>query len=270
MHRFKAQIRRYRVQTRPRVRSRRIRESLAVSALLVLAAAAALTVPRLLRDLPDSSELVGRLMPRAFVLEGVPPELQASFSSALDAASGLPRSRAALLKSRYPIVRAVGFSRDWPNRRIRFKVELREPLARVVRDGRALGYLAADGVVFTAPDGIFPDVRPDVDVGSADAAERLRLARCLEGMGAKGSLPALERMTWAPRLEGWEARFEDGTTVLWGDLRWTEAKALRLRQALEDFRKTLPLGAATGALTADLRYFEDGKIFVRPSPQTNL
>lgn len=266
MHRYRAQIRRYRVETRSRVRSHRRIEVLAILCLAALAGGAAVTVPSLLRQLPDSAELAERLYPRAFVLEGVPASLEPSFAAVLEGASGGPGARAAQLRSRFPIVRSVRAGRDWFARRVRFKVELRRPVARVVRGGQPQGYLSAEGEVFTAPEGLFPEVRPDVELGAADAAERRRLGKCVEALAGPEALAAsLVKMAWDPRQEGWRASLEDGTTVLWGDLRWSAAKAARLKQVLEDAR-----GAAEGALTADLRYFEDGKIFVRPSLQAEL
>ncbi|MBI5882815.1 MAG: cell division protein FtsQ [Elusimicrobia bacterium] len=263
MHRYKARIRRFRVQTRPKVRSRKRMEFTAVLALVVLAAAAVLTAPRLLSHLPDLSDLAARAYPSAFVMEGVPEALEGAFSAVLGAAQGSPASRAAELRSRHKVVRSVRVSRDWLARRIRFKVELRRPLARVVQGGRGRGYLAIDGEVFTAPEGLFSAPLPEVDLGGADRGERRRLAQCVADLAA-GLPSALARMSWAPRLEGWEARLSDGTTVLWGDLRWTGQKAARLRQVLED------AGTAAIPMTADLRYFEDGKIFVRPSLQASL
>ncbi|MBI5623204.1 MAG: cell division protein FtsQ [Elusimicrobia bacterium] len=266
MHRYKARIKRYRVQTRPKVRSRRRLEVVAVLSVLVLGAGAALTAPRLLRHLPRPSELSARLYPRSFVLVGAPEVLAAAFSETLESAPGGPAARASELKSRHQIVRSVRVSRDWLARRVRFKVELRRPMARLAQDGKARGFLAADGELFTAPEGLFTEALPEVEVGGADRVERRRLAACISDLVASGGLPsALARMSWAPRLDGWEIRLEDGTTVLWGDLRWTGEKALRLKQVLEDAR-----GADAGALTADLRYFEDGKIFVRPSLQASL
>ncbi|MFA6317669.1 MAG: cell division protein FtsQ/DivIB [Elusimicrobiota bacterium] len=269
MHRFKARIRRYRVQPRPKVRSRRRVEFAAVLAIVLLGGAAVVIAPRLLRQMPDLSslsELPGRLYPRAFVLEGAPETLEAEFTAALDAAPGGPAARAAALRSRYPVLRSVRVTRDWLARRLRFKVALREPLALASRDGRPRGFIAADGEVFTAPAGLFPGPLPEAELGGADAAERRRLARALAELRGATSLPSgLSRIAWAPRLDGWEVRLEDGTLILWGDLRWTIQKADRLRQVLGDAR-----AADAGALTADLRYFEDGKIYVRPSLQASL
>ncbi|MBI5210749.1 MAG: hypothetical protein HY927_12335 [Elusimicrobia bacterium] len=261
MRRYKAQIRRYRVSTRPKLRSRRLREFAAVAFLLVLGGAAALTLPRLSAEFPGWPEIARRAFPGPFVVVGVPASLEEPFSRTLAQAEGTSYAKAARLKASFPGVRAVRVRHDWIERRVRFEVEMRQALAKVVHGGRLRGHLAADGSVFMAPEELRPAVLPEVDLEGADAAERRRVAEFLAGFGGTGGVPGtLERMGFVSKAEGWEARLADGTTVFWGDLRWTAEKVARLKQVLEDSRRTLQ-----GALTADMRYFEDGKIYVRLS-----
>lgn len=113
--------------------------------------------------------------------------------------------------------------------------------------------LAEDGAVFERAGfaGVVPDV--EADVAKAPEDERRALGAFLSETPV-----AVSRMRFVSAEDGWEALLADGTKVLWGGLRFTREKAERLRQALDDAR-----AKQEGQFTADLRYFEDGRILLR-------
>ena len=63
----------------------------------------------------------------------------------------------------------------------------------------------------------------------------------------------------AGRIEA-ATELADGTKVLWGRLEWTREKLSRLSEAVADARSKEP-----GAFSADLRWFEDGKVLLTPA-----
>jgi hypothetical protein len=115
------------------------------------------------------------------------------------------------------------------------------------------GLLSEDGIVFESKG--FPGLLPDVeaDVSKASVEERRAL-----GVFLAETPVAVARMKYVSAEDGWEALLSDGTKVLWGGLQFTREKAERLRQALDDAR-----AKQEGGFTADLRYFEDGRILLR-------
>ncbi|MDE2491316.1 MAG: hypothetical protein KGM24_10740, partial [Elusimicrobia bacterium] len=101
-----------------------------------------------------------------------------------------------------------------------------------------------------------------VDVAGAPAADLRALAEAWPQLTAPGALPApLAEMLYRSPADGWEARLTDGTRVLWGGLNWTGQKLARLGEALADARAKAPKARA---FAADLRWFADGKVVLRP------
>ncbi|TPW19960.1 MAG: hypothetical protein FD126_2166, partial [Elusimicrobia bacterium] len=102
---------------------------------------------------------------------------------------------------------------------------------------------------------------PRVELGAFPAGGDLGgLARLVLSAGSEGALPAKPlAYAYDARERGWTVTLEDGTTLAWGGLDWTEEKLRRLREVLADAAGRVPKG-----FTADLRYFEDGRILVRP------
>ncbi|MEQ1920025.1 MAG: cell division protein FtsQ/DivIB, partial [Elusimicrobiota bacterium] len=95
----------------------------------------------------------------------------------------------------------------------------------------------------------------------ASSGELSALAREWPVLSAAGSFPApLTGMSYASPENGWEASLADGTKVLWGRLEWTREKLSRLSEAVADARAKEP-----GAFSADLRWFEDGKVLLKPA-----
>lgn len=164
----------------------------------------------------------------------------------------------ARLEERFRYVREARVRRSWMRRSVKVTLVLREPVARITGGG----LLSRDGIRFTAPEELFGAAElPEVDMGALPAETDLRpLSRLLAVAQSAGTLPArLVRFEHAAQENGWVARLEDGTRLLWGRLEWTEEKFVRLAEVLADAGPRF-----SGDLTADLRHFEDGKILVRP------
>lgn len=259
-------MRRQRVTVRPQVRSRRARQRAAALTVLALGVLAALVVKRLGSEL-DWTLLKGRLLPAPSAVAGAPDALAPRLESFLKTeAAGLSARQAAdALLERFPCLSSARPRRDWLSRAARVEVSLRRPIAALESSGKSAGYLSEDGVVFAAPADVFSLAAPVVEPGAASPDELKRLAVFLPLALRPGELMSpLARMRFVSPQDGWEARLEDGTPLLWGALKWTPEKLERLREVVLDAR------ARDGeqkvkAMTADLRYFEDGKILLRPT-----
>lgn len=179
-----------------------------------------------------------------------------------------PASQAAELQTAFPCFKAVSIRRDWLKRTARLEFTLRGAAAAATLRGRAAGYLSDDGVVFAAPDGIYAVAGPVVETAGASSDDLKTAVKLSRAASLPGALPAaLESLRFVSTQDGWEARLADGTTVLWGDGRWTSDKLARLREALADARAQ---AAAPAKFVADLRYFEDGRVLLRPLPSRSL
>jgi hypothetical protein len=199
----------------------------------------------------------------AFV-DGVPEPFRVAAQAAADAVNGSAGEKAAAIKGRFPCVADVGVRRSWGDKRTTLTPVLRRAVAPAVRRGRPAGFLGDDGSVFPAPEGVYALSGAIVDVGDSDESERRALAREWPALTAPDSFPSpLVGMTFVSSADGWQARLADGTTALWGRLEWTKDKLARLGEALKDARVK-----DGGAFAADLRWFEDGKVLLRPAGQS--
>ena len=266
-------MKRHRVRLRPKVRTRR--RAFGRTLLVGLAlAAGGLAVARA-RPWRGLAERVGPFpWPDAVRVEavevlGAPAGLEHRMRVALDFRPGevwapwRPGRVAGELRRRFACLRSVRARREWLSRRVVFETELRTPVARVSRGGAASGLLDAEGEAFAAPEGLYAEGGlPVLDLSGHPADRGLGpLGRLVAAAAAPGALPVrLKGMRYEASEDGWSAALEDGTTLLWGSLRWTDEKLSRLREVFSDARPRFP-----GGLTADLRSFEDGKIFVRPN-----
>ena len=167
------------------------------------------------------------------------------------------------LKSGFPCLRDVWFTRNWFRRSVTFEVVLHRPVARVLRDGKSL-WLSETGALYTVSEGVYPEGSwPWVEVGASNDRDYVPLAQFVTAASKEGALPfGLARLAYRSSEDGWEARLSDGTTLLWGGLSWTDQKLARLREVFTDAGKRFGSG-----ITVDLRYFEDGKILVHPIAQ---
>lgn len=249
---------RQRVVLRAKVRSSRLR-GLVAWGLLAVAVAAAWPAARRSLKAPWTGWKEAWSIRRVSVL-GLPEPAASRVASAFDGWLGRPldtldaAKAAARLKERFPTFRLEGADRDWLLRLVRLRVAARRGLART-----GAGFCLDDGgELFASPEGTCPASLPRLAAEGAGAPERRSLAAFLvelDGLGAEK--PALRSLVRGAR--GWELELADGTKVRWGTLDETAAKARRLREVLEDGQKRFG-----GAWTADLRYFDQGKVIVQP------
>lgn len=246
---------------RPKVRRKRLQFQLAfmtLAGLLVLAAA-------MLRRTADRwPELKERWALRAAGIEAS-PELMPFLDGSLEGSGGDWRSQSDELRRRFPFIRAVTAKPSWFRRALVLKVTAFKSVGKVKNSGTKRSFLSEEGVVFEAPAGLYPEELPLLDLRGAQEGEWKELSRYLVAVGGTGLFPSpLIAVRYVSGADGWTAVLEDGTEVLWGSLRWTEEKLVRLKAALEDVRARPDPGMEPGAaLTADLRYFEDGRILLR-------
>jgi len=266
VNRFPSARRRFRVVARPQARARRARLAGAAAAVLILGAVAVAAARHAAAELSRARPnwtLAASSAPRA-VVDGVAEPFKSLAQAAADAVAGTAGEKAAALKAKFPCVADVGIRRAWGEPRSTLTPVLRRAVAPALRRGRPAGFLGDEGAAFEAPSGVYELAGPSVDVGDAPAAELKALAREWPALSAAGAFPApLSSMAYVSAGTEdayWEARLTDGTTVAWGRLDWTKEKLARLAEALADAR-----GKAPGSFAADLRWFEDGKVLLRPA-----
>ncbi len=199
-------------------------------------------------------------------IEGVPPSAEALIRDALGPVAGrawgpfASRSATERLNSRLGFLSSASVRWNCLSRSLRIEARLQQPVARLLRGGRACGWLGSTGRAFDPPPGVYdrpPD--PVLELGDLPQAELgavsgwvVSLERAFEAGWSQGA--------YQSKSDGWQLRLSDGSRVLWGSLDWTEQKIERLQQVLAD------AGRRFGSeLTVDLRYFEDGRILVRPT-----
>jgi len=262
--RHKRRARRHHVAVRPKVRSQRMRQLGAAGAVACLGALAFLTLLQLKREGVGWSVLKSKVMPRVTSVQiiGAPHALEDRLREFLvSRTADRSGSAAADLLAAFPCLKTAEVSRSYWRGRMTYAVALREALGTVTLRGRPAGYLSADGVVFEAPAGLFAVSGPELELGGAGPDDLKRLAAFLPDAVKPGGLESpLARMRFLSSTEGWEAGLADGTVLQWGDLRFTQQKLLRLREILADARAQFG-----GAASADLRYFEDGRVLLRPA-----
>lgn len=261
MNRHKRSRRRFRVVARPVDRARRAKTGAAVLAVALLGAVAVASA----RHAASAWARVRQALPVASVAEsarvdGVPEPFLSMAQAAVDRVSGSAGAKAAALRERFPCVADVSVRRAWGEKSATLVPVMRRAVAAALRHGKPAGYLGEDGSVFSAPDGVFSFSGPSVEVASAAPDQLKSLAKEWPQLAAPGAFPSpLTHLEYRSEDEGWQARLEDGTVVLWGRFDWTKEKLTRLAEALSDARVKAP-----GAFAADLRFFEDGKVLLKP------
>lgn len=261
MNRRPSPRRRFRVVARASERSRRAKTAAAAVSLALLGALAAASarhavsaLSRVRRALPLASSAESALV------DGVSEPFRSLAQAAVDAVPGSAGEKAEALQRKFPCIADVSVRRPWGERRATLVPVLRRAVAAALRRGKRAGYLGEGGVVFEAPDGVFAFSGPAVDVADASEGELAALAREWPALSASESFPSpLSLLAYRSAEDGWQARLADGTTILWGRLDWTKEKLARLSEALDDARAKAP-----GAFAADLRFFEDGKVLLKP------
>lgn len=265
MNSFRPSRRRFRVVARPQERARRARLAAAACAVLILGAVAFAAARHAASELKNAflARASAPSAPEAAVVDGVPEPLKSLAQAAADAVAGSAGEKAAALKEKFPCISDVGVRRAWGDKTTTLTPALKKAVAPALRRGRAAGFLGDDGTTFAAPEGLYQFSGPTVDVGDAAPAELKALAREWPALSLAGAFPApLSEMAYVSAKGEdpyWEARLGDGTTVAWGRLDWTKEKLARLGEALADARVQAP-----GAFSADLRWFEDGKVLLKP------
>lgn len=260
---------RVKVALRPKQRSRRNLLAGSFLAVLLLGGAAAAALRHVSEEIgaPISSVIKNSLAPSLLALEvvGQPESVRQAAQDFLKARGPLaPGAAAEALKDEFRFMETVTVRRDWFRRLARLEFSLRSAAAPATLKGKPAGYLSPDGVVFSAPEGLYSVAEPLVEAHGASAADlRVGAAIALASRDASALPSPLRRLRWTSAETGWEAVLDDGTEILWGDGRWTADKLQRLREVLADARSQ---SASTGRLGADLRYFEDGRVLLRPLP----
>lgn len=248
--------RRYRVVARPQARVRRFRALAAVLALACLGAVAAATVRHTAGALLARARAVTALA--STIVEG-PEPLKTLAQGYADAEPGSAGAKAAAIRRRLPCLLDVRVRRRWTERSATLTLVPRRPFARVA-GGREPAFVDESGLLFSAPEGAFVLSGPAVEPGPAPRAELVALAKEWPALAAPGAFPAeLSALAYRSDSDGWEARLADGTSVLWGRLEWTSEKLARLAEALSDAKAKEP-----SSFSADLRWFEDGKVLLKP------
>lgn len=251
---------------RPKVRSQRLRQLGAIGTVGCLAMVAALTLRQLRKDGASWSWLESRLAPHLQRIEvrGAPAPLRDEIESYLDPA----RASATLsagpddLIRQFPCLKTARISRNYFRRRIDVDVELRSAVAVAQVRGRPAGFLDSGGVLFSGPASLYAISGPLVEVSGAPQDGLKALAGAVSVIVKPGALDSpLQEMSYVSAQDGWQATLADGTKLMWGDLRFTHDKLLRLRQILSDAHEQFG-----GTLSADLRYFEDGRVLLKPAP----
>lgn len=255
---------RHRVVLRPKQRSRRNRIAVAVVAVAALSWGAFFTVRQLSREIGSPQAYIKSVLLPSLVaveLTGGPQSVREEAAEFLAERRGATAAaQAAALREEFPCLKSVTIRRSWLRRTVRLELALRAAVARAA--GKRSAYLSDDGVVFEAPEDLYGVTSPVVEPGAAGPKELEAAAALVLAARAPGAAPSpLASLRWTSAAEGWEARLEDGTVVLWGEARWTSDKLARLREVVADARAR---NEPTAPFVADLRYFEDGKVLLRP------
>ena len=194
---------------------------------------------------------------------GSPESLRRAAAQFLSDRPGLSvAAQASALREEFPCIETVTIRRSWLRRTVRLELALRSAVALARLKDRATGYLSDTGVLFEAPEGLYGVQRPIVEASDAGIEDLTAAAHLVRAAGEPGVTPApLTGLRWIAAQDGGEARLEDGTVVLWGDGRWLAQKLVRLREAVSDARAH---NEPVVPFVADMRYFEDGKVLLRP------
>jgi len=202
-------------------------------------------------------------LPKQIEIAGVPDSLKPpilAFLKSLDA-WGWRNEGPALVRA-FPYLASTKVNRDFFERKISYQVALRRSVGLVQRRGQLLGYLGDQGVVFKAPEGLYPTAMPEVQIGKGDQENLRQAAMFIHELKVSQGLPSpLAELFYVSTSAGWNMTLQDGTFVSWGDLRWTAEKVRRLDLVLSD-----ATAHSHVKFSADLRSFEDGKIFLKPEP----
>ena len=269
---MKARRVRYKVALRPKQRTRRNKLVAAAVATVLLSVAAAATLRHAVREVGNPFVYLRNTYSPALMSVSVTAPSDQLRDSAVSYLSSLgklsPAAQASALQSHFTWIKTVSVRREWLHRRAVLALTPRVAVAAATLKGRTAGWLSDDGVVFDAPAGSVSVDGPRVEAAGASASDLAAAAALVRAAAEPGALPSpLVALRLVSPADGWEARLADGTVVLWGDGRWLADKLMRLREVLADARDQ---ASGKSAFAADLRYFEDGKVLLRPMPARSV
>lgn len=262
----KRRARRHHVAVRPKVRSQRLRQLGAIGTVGCLSLLAALTLRQFKHEGASWSWIQSRLAARLqrIQVSGAPAPLSEDIAAYLDssAAGNALSAGPEELMRQFPCLKQARLSKNYFQKRVDVDVELRSAVAVAQVRGRPAGFLDTEGVVFAAPANLYPIQGPSVDVSGAPETDLKALAQAVPIIAKPGAFESpLQAMSYVSAQDGWQVRLADGTSLMWGDLRFTREKITRLREILADARSQFG-----GTLNADMRYFEDGRVLLKPAP----
>lgn len=161
------------------------------------------------------------------------------------------------LRARFPYLDGLQLKRSWTARSLTASASLKKAAARV---GSSERWLSTEGELFPAPPGLYPEGLARLQLGAAapEPAELKALA------GFLGGLPQGREVREAGYENGggWSFKLADGLALRWGGLGRAADKWRKLDEVLADARGRYP-----GVLSANLRYFDDGRILIEPQPK---
>jgi hypothetical protein len=255
------------VVLRPQQRARRNRFAAAVIAVLSLGVLAGATLFHLKQTVGNPFVYLRETYLPSLVAIEVVAQPEALKDAAEEILAEHPRAsagaQAAALRERLDCLKTVTIRRSWLRRRARLELVARAAVAAAKLKDGAPGFLSDDGAAFEAPEGVYGLKTPLAELGAAGAADLAAAAAFLKASSGRDAVPSpVASLKWAAQ-DGWAARLEDGTQVLWGDGRWPSEKLARLREVVVDARARRD---PPEPFVVDLRYFEDGKVLLRPLP----
>ena len=264
---------RVKVKLRPGQRARRNKSIAAAFSMILLTCAAAAMIRHLSQEVGNPFVYLRKTYIPSLVTVDVRIPSDTLRESAVDYLGTLGNisasAQAAALKDRFPWVKSVTVRRRWLRRQVSLDVALRLALAPATLKGKAAGFISDDGVVFSGSADAFHAAGAVVEAYGAEARDLAGAVKILNVLSKPGATVSdLTGLRFLNAADGWEAKFADGTVAIWGDGRWPGQKVARLREVLADARGTQ--AAPSAAYVADLRYFEDGKVLLRPMSSRTL
>lgn len=157
------------------------------------------------------------------------------------------------LRAKLGYLDGLKLERSFSTRIVTASAGLKAPVARVI--GGSIRWLGADGEIFDAPPGLYTGTLFELKAPKTD----VDLKPFVAFLGELGPKLGIVRGEYEGPEEGWT--FWDGTglKLKWGQLSKGPEKLQRLSQVLDDAK-----GRFGGVGTADLRFFEDGRVLVEP------
>ena len=250
------------VALRPQYRKARAHKIFSMVSVLILGTATFLGWARLKKSVSmiKKSAAAAIPSPKTVEIDGVPDSLKPEVLSFLNSQNPASwQNRSADIKNYFPFLKAVHLSRDFFYQRLVYHVVLRQAVAVVSgRYGRS--FMDEGGVLFKAPKELYDRPVPEILDSDMDLKTLRHVAGFLDKIASLPLSSPIESLRYQSPVNGWVVNLQDGTRIDWGNLRWTKEKVNRLNAVLADAKTYLK-----GDFFIDMRSFENGKIFVKPS-----